>query len=274
MGFIDSGKAISYFFIQLQVMFDFFWKLDLYIHYLMFATLLAFLFIPIRKIFHRSIFDRVQSERPGLLLSESNMNFAYSIMLPMAKHCIKLGISPNQLTWSSLFFAIVATICVANGLFALACLFLLISAYCDLMDGRVAREIGVSSARGEILDSAVDRYVEGIFLFGLALYYQHHALIFSAVIFSIFGSFMISYSSAKASLLKVNLSSGLMKRAERLAALMLSCELSAISLHYFEAPEPGAISAYPMVVAIIILAALTNISAILRLRQIAIKAGS
>ena len=255
-------------------MFELFWKIDLYIHYLMFATLLAFLFIPIRKIFHRSTFDRVNSAKPGLLLSESNMNFAYSIMLPMAKPCIKLGISPNQLTWSSLFFSIAATLFVINGLFALACFFLLISAYCDLMDGWVAREIGVFSARGEILDSAVDRYVEAIFHFGLALYYQHHALIFSLVIFSFVGSFMISYSSAKASLLKVNLSSGLMKRAERLATLMLACELSAISLHYFETPEPGVISAYPMVVAIIFLAALTNISAILRLREIAIKASS
>ncbi len=54
--------------------------------------------------------------------------------------------------------------------------------------------------------------------------------------------------------------------------LMLACELSAISLHYFETPEPGGISAYPMVVAIIIMAVLTNISAILRLREIAIKA--
>ena len=202
------------------------------------------------------------------------MNFAYSIMLPMAKPCIKLGISPNQLTWSSLFFAIVATLFVINGLFAIACFFLLISAYCDLIDGWVARELGVSSAAGEILDSSVDRYVEAIFLFGLALYYRHHALIFSLVIFSIVGSFMISYSSAKASLFKVDLSSGLMKRAERLAIIMLSCELSAISLHYFETPEPGIISAYPMVIAIIILSALTNISAILRLREIAIKARS
>ena len=192
----------------------------------------------------------------------------------MARPCIKLGISPNQLTWSSLFFAIVATLFVVNGLFALACFFLLISAYCDLIDGWVARELGLSSAAGEILDSSVDRYVEAIFLFGLAVYYQHHTLIFSLVIFSIVGSFMISYSSAKASLLKVNLSSGLMKRAERLAAVMLSCELSAISLHYFETPEPGALSAYPMVVAMIILAPLTNISAILRLREIAIKADS
>ena len=259
---------------RLQAMFDFFWQLDLYAHYLMFATLLAFLFIPLRKIFHRSIFDRVKSERPGLLTSESNMNFAYAIMLPMARPCIKLGISPNQLTWSSLFFSIVATLFVVNGLFALACFFLLISAYADLMDGWVARELGVSSAAGEILDSSVDRYVEAIFLFGLALYYRHHTLILSLVIFSIVGSFMISYSSAKASLLKVNLTSGLMKRAERLAALMLSCELSAISLHYFETPEPGVISAYPMVVAIIILAPLTNISAILRLREIAVKANS
>ncbi len=174
-------------------MFDFFWKLDLYVHYLMFATLLAFLFIPLRKISHRSIFDRVKSERPGILLSESNMNFAYSVMLPMAKHCIKLGISPNQLTWSSLFFSIVATLFVIKGLFALACLFLLLSSYCDIMDGWVARGLGLSSARGEILDSSIDRYVDAIFLLGLAIYYHHHTLIFSVVIFAIVGSFMISY---------------------------------------------------------------------------------
>ena len=74
---------------------------------------------------------------------------------------------------------------------------------------------GVSSDAGEVLDAAVDRYVEFFFLGGLMIYYRDIAALLILTLFALVGSFMVSYSSAKAEALHVPAPKGSMRRPER-----------------------------------------------------------
>jgi hypothetical protein len=87
---------------------------------------------------------------------------------------------------------------------------------------------------------------------------------------ALLGSFMVSYSTTKAEALQVEVPKGSMRRPERAVYLILGASLSALSIAWVEPPrEFSSALAYPMIVALGLVALLANISAIGRFRCIA-----
>jgi CDP-diacylglycerol--glycerol-3-phosphate 3-phosphatidyltransferase len=218
----------------------------------------------------RAQFSRVDKQGGSALLSKSLMEAAYWFLQPIGKLLVFCRVTPNQISWASLAFGIVAGSCLAFGHFGSAAVFATISGLLDSLDGMVARLTGVASDAGEVLDATADRYVEFFFLGGLAVYYREVPGLLIMTLIALVGSFMVSYSSAKAEALHVDPPKGSMRRPERALYLILGAALSPVTIPIFETDRlfPIAIG-HPMVFAVALVAVLSNVSAIERLYVIA-----
>jgi len=161
-----------------------------------------------------------------------------------------LPLTPNQWTLFSFLPAVLSAWFIINERFLPAALFFGTAAFFDVIDGAVARVTGRVTKRGAYLDTIVDRYIEGIVVFGLLF----ASLPIGWIFLYLFGSMMTTYSKAAAKekgLVDEELRGGIVGRSERLMLLFLGL-LSAIFDRSY------------LAYVIIILAVLTNITALHR----------
>ena len=218
----------------------------------------------------RATFDRVDRQGGSVLLGKGLMEMAYWSLQPLAKAMVHAHVSPNQLSWASLVLGGIAGVALAYGYFGFAALSATASAFLDSLDGMVARMTSIASDAGEVLDATIDRYVEFFFLAGLVVYYREIPLLQVISLLALMGSFMVSYSTAKAEALQVPPPPGIMRRPERAFYLILGAALSPIEIPMLEqsfiSPVPIAL---PMAIAVCFIALLANIAAIERLYTVA-----
>ncbi|MBX3155348.1 MAG: CDP-alcohol phosphatidyltransferase family protein [Deltaproteobacteria bacterium] len=169
--------------------------------------------------------ERVAKIGGTALVGRGVMDMAYWVLDPIVKALVRLRITPNQLTWSSLVLASVAAVAAAYGWFGLACLSLTWAMFFDILDGQVARATGVGSMKGEVLDSAIDRYCEMIYFVGFALFVRDVAWQLVIVLAAAVASLMVSYAGVMADAMKVTVARGLMRRHERALYLILGTGL-------------------------------------------------
>ena len=213
----------------------------------------------------RAHFDRIDRQGGSRLLSKAAMEIGYWILSPVARALASLHVSPNQVSWISFGFGALAGLFLARGHFGFGAMCATICGLLDSVDGMVARLSGVASDAGEVLDAAIDRYVEFFFLAGLAIYYREQPALELLTLMALLGSFMVSYSTTKAEALQIEPPNGLMRRPERAVYLTAGAALSGPSIAWFEStPEFATPLAYPMVLALAMVAVLANFSAIER----------
>ena len=133
----------------------------------------------------------------------------------------------------------------------LAFVFLLLSGFCDALDGIVARLYGQTTVFGGFLDSLLDRYADAAVYAGIivgGLCFPLWGLI------AMSGSFLVSYSRARAEAAGIKMESvGLAERAERMIILLVATFVAVFWQSY-----------NVMNVAIIILAMLSNVTVLQR----------
>ena len=135
----------------------------------------------------------------------------------------RLRLSPDVLTVMGVIVSGASGLAFARDAPLLAGLLLLLAGLFDLTDGVVARVQGRSSAFGAFFDSSMDRVSELLVFAGIGFSMASHGdgpgvlLLFWAVL----GSFMTSYTRARAEKDLSNLSVGVMERAERCLILVL-----------------------------------------------------
>lgn len=139
----------------------------------------------------------------------------------LAVYLVRLGVSPNAITLTSVAANGVVALLVAQGLFLAAAIVLYLGNALDLLDGAVARVGGRASDFGAFLDSVCDRYSELLVLLGLVLWYGARADVPGvAVTFLVTaGSIMVSYARARAEGLGLGGEVGLVQRPERIVLL-------------------------------------------------------
>jgi CDP-diacylglycerol--glycerol-3-phosphate 3-phosphatidyltransferase len=209
-------------------------------------------------------FSRVERAGSSVFLAKGPLQAAYWALSPFGRALARLSVSANAITFASLVLGAAAGAAFALGHFGVGAFLAALSTLGDALDGIVARESGTASDAGEVFDAAVDRYGEFLFLAGLAVWYRANVAVLSMVLFSILGSFMVSYSTAKAEALSVPAPRGSMRRAERAVYLNLGAALVPIVGRW----NPGYQNA-PIVAAILLVAVVANASAALRLDRIA-----
>ena len=209
---------------------------------------------------------RVDAEGQSALVPKSAMEMFYWSLTPIAAACARVGIGANTITWMSLVLGALASGAIAMGHFGIGTTLALLSAAGDALDGLVARHTKTDSQAGEVLDATVDRYVELLLLAGVAIHVRESALALVLTLGAIGGSFMVSYSTAKAEALGITPPRGSMRRTERAVLLIVGIGLVPL-LGSFGMAQRWAEA--PLLAALAAIAIFGNASAVARLVTVA-----
>ena len=208
---------------------------------------------------------RTDADGGSVFLNKRTMEMVYWILEPIIDFLAALRITPNMVTLFSLVPAAGAGVALGFGWFGLASLLAVMATFCDILDGLLARKTGVSSGAGEVVDAAVDRYGEMFLFGGLVYYYRAHDQVLFIVLAAIVGSFMVSYVTAKAEAMGVPAPRGAMRRGERAAYLIFGSAFTPVSKAVFAHSASLALHECPIILALSIVAVVSNISSVQRL---------
>jgi len=142
-----------------------------------------------------------------------------------AKAAHRIGLTPSMISAIGMALAFLSALAYAewqlNTLYLLlATALLLLSGFCDALDGIVARLYGKTTVFGGFLDSLLDRYADAALYVGIIIGGLCDA---RWGLGAIVGSLLVSYSRARAEAAGIKMESiGLAERAERMIILAVA----------------------------------------------------
>ncbi len=172
--------------------------------------------------------------------------FAQAALDPVAGGLARVGVRADHLTALGLVLSLGAGLAFFEGWFRRGAILAALAGLCDLLDGQVARRCGARSRFGAFFDSTLDRLSEGIVLTGLAGFYiinlvnlaldpslvaeqiarglepRTWAAVALTAMVALVGSFMVSYTRARAEGLGLECKVGWFERPERLALVIVA----------------------------------------------------
>ena len=121
----------------------------------------------------------------------------HSLTVRLARSLVNIAwITPNQISWlSGGVGGPLAGWFIVRGDYLIAVLSIAISGILDCLDGDLARERGVASREGDILDSVIDRYVDFFLISALILVSPNDYLI--PGLLALLGTTMVPYIRAR-----------------------------------------------------------------------------
>ena len=136
-------------------------------------------------------------------------------------------ITPNALTATGVTLCAVASVLVLfesrNELlfYWAAALVFVLGSVLDILDGALARAGGKTTPFGAFIDSTTDRVSEGFMLTAIAyvLARHHHPVFVAVTVAAVAGSFLVSYTRARAEALRLRGDVGIGSRAERVVVI-------------------------------------------------------
>ena len=173
-----------------------------------------------------------------------------------AKAAHKIGLTPNTISAIGIALAFLSALTYAEwqnrpAYILIATVLLLLSGFCDALDGLLARLYQQTTAFGGFLDSLLDRYADAAVYAGIILGGLCDKL---WGLTALTGSLLVSYSRARAEAAGIKMESiGLAERAERIIILA-----TASLVAFFWQPETA------INVGIILLATLSNLTVLQR----------
>jgi archaetidylinositol phosphate synthase len=166
----------------------------------------------------------------------------------------KIGLTPNKISIIGIILALLSALTYTQGqnhslYLLLATVLLLLSGFCDALDGVLARLYQQTTAFGGFLDSMLDRYADAVVYVGIMVAGLCDML---SGLIALIGSLLVSYSRAKAEAHNIKMESvGIAERAERMLILALA---SIVAIFWLPALE----------ISIIIVAILSNLTVLQR----------
>lgn len=133
---------------------------------------------------------------------------------------------PNFLTVIGFLVTCISGFFYAKGIFWLGGIILLLGGIFDVLDGEVAKLGNKVSKFGAFLDSTLDRYSDFVVLFGMFLFYSSGLINQTTtpvilVLLIILGSYITSYTRARAEGLDIECKVGFGERAIRIPIIIL-----------------------------------------------------
>jgi archaetidylinositol phosphate synthase len=174
-----------------------------------------------------------------------------SAIAAQAKAANRIGLTANAVSAIGIILALLSALAYSSGRqnLSLAVVLLLLSGYCDMLDGALARLCQKTTPFGGFLDSLLDRYADSAVYAGIIL---GGFCTLPWGLIALVGSLLVSYARARAEATNIKMEGvGLAERAERII-ILAAASLTEIFLK-------GAIE-----IGIIILAILTNLTVLQR----------
>ena len=174
---------------------------------------------------------------------------------------IESRLTPNAISITGLIGNLIAAVLILEEYFVLAGVAFILGSVCDMFDGRYSRMSGKGTPFGAFLDSTLDRVEEGIVLAAVAAWFAQQGNDFAvgATVVAVVGSYMVSYTRARAEALGVECKVGIASRAVRVVILSAGLVFGAEEL------IPGLDLLEP---AIYVMAALTVFTALQRVLHV------
>jgi CDP-diacylglycerol--glycerol-3-phosphate 3-phosphatidyltransferase len=171
---------------------------------------------------------------------------ARGVLAPVSRRLASGGVKPDVLTVIGLVLSLIAAVAFFEGGFRLGSVLLALAGVFDILDGEVARKRGVRSRFGAFLDSTLDRFADSVVLAGIAGYYLVHlvdlviapqqammevsrgleprtwAVVSLTGIMALIGSFLVSYTRARAEGLGLDCRVGWFERPQRMVLLIVA----------------------------------------------------
>jgi CDP-diacylglycerol--glycerol-3-phosphate 3-phosphatidyltransferase len=200
--------------------------------------------------------------RGDALVSNRVKEVARAMLAPLVRLAQRLGITANTVTVIGFLVVVAAAVLIASGHLLIGAVVLVSGSLLDAVDGALARATGGGTAFGSFLDSTLDRAAEAILYGGIVA----HQLRFNPepigpvllALAALSGSFLVSYTRARAEGIGVSASVGLAQRTERLVLIVAGIALAGLGF------ELGLIGAIGIVAA---LSAATTVQRIWHVRR-------
>jgi CDP-diacylglycerol--glycerol-3-phosphate 3-phosphatidyltransferase len=143
------------------------------------------------------------------------------LRVAMRDRLIESRLTPNAISTTGLALNLAAAVLVTQRLFFLAGVTFIVGSLMDMLDGRYSRMSGKGTPFGAFLDSTLDRIEEGAVLTTVAAYFASRGDEFTvgAVVVTVLGSLMVSYTRARAEALGMECKVGIATRAVRVVVL-------------------------------------------------------
>jgi CDP-diacylglycerol--glycerol-3-phosphate 3-phosphatidyltransferase len=179
-------------------------------------------------------------------VKDSARRFAHGAIAPLVGLCARAGIGPDLVTVVGTLISVGAALAFFEGAFRLGSGLLLLGGLCDMLDGELARHQGRVSRFGAFLDSTLDRVSESLVLVGIVGFYvvgllervydpglvpeeiarglepRTWAVLAITGMLALVGSFMVSYTRARAEGLGLECRVGWFERPERLLLILIA----------------------------------------------------
>jgi CDP-diacylglycerol---glycerol-3-phosphate 3-phosphatidyltransferase len=143
---------------------------------------------------------------------------------PIVWLAMTLHITPNTITVIGVVITLAAAVLIASGWLLVGAAVLTAGSLLDAVDGALARAQGGGTQFGSFLDSTLDRVSEAILYIGVAAWFlfarDEPAWPVLLVLVALAGSFLVSYSRARAEGIGMAASVGLAPRTERLVLVI------------------------------------------------------
>jgi CDP-diacylglycerol--glycerol-3-phosphate 3-phosphatidyltransferase len=134
---------------------------------------------------------------------------------------IESRLTPNAISLTGFVGNLIAAALILDHDFVLAGIAFILGSLCDMFDGRYSRMSGKGTPFGAFLDSTLDRVEEGVVLAAIAWWFaeQGDEVAVGATVLAVVGSYMVSYTRARAEALGVSGKAGIASRAVRVVIL-------------------------------------------------------
>lgn len=164
------------------------------------------------------------------ILSTRTKQAGRALLSPIVRLALALHITANMVTVFGLLIVIAAAILVGTGNLLIGAVVLGFGSALDAVDGSLARASGGTSPFGAFFDSTLDRAAEAILYSGVAAYFLLYSddptIPVLLAMVALTGSFLVSYSRARAEGLGLSAEVGLASRVERLVLIVLGIALA------------------------------------------------
>lgn len=152
------------------------------------------------------------------------------VVVPVARALVRLGATPNWITFFGLLLSLVGVTVVLTGRPFAGAAVMALGAVLDAFDGAVARLRGTSGPFGAFYDSVTDR-VSDAAVFGAAIWLvREDPLLFAVGVVAMAAAQLTSYIRAKAEALGWEATVGVIERAERVIILIAAIGLGFLPL--------------------------------------------